>query len=98
MWEIFPNEGFFDRLVGRTFPEDSEKCTMEKIKCEYCGSERCAKILYGRIKETEQLRDDLAAGKVVLGGCMVDDWMPEWRCLNCGEQWRTITRKNSGIQ
>lgn len=65
---------------------------MEKVKCDFCGSEHCAKILYGRIHETEQLRKDLATGKVVLGGCMVYDGMPEWRCLTCGKEWRPITK------
>ena len=71
---------------------------MENNKCVFCGSERCAEILYGRIGETEQLREDLATGKVVLGGCMVYDGMPCWRCLDCGKEWGPITRKRQACK
>jgi len=61
---------------------------MERPKCKFCGSERCAEILYGRVAETKQLREDLESGKVVLGGCLVHGDMPRWRCLDCGKEWR----------
>ncbi len=60
---------------------------MEYPKCRFCGSERCAEILYGRVAETERLREDLEAGRVVLGGCLVFAGMPRWRCLECGKEW-----------
>jgi nucleoside triphosphatase len=58
------------------------------LACPSCGSTRCAEILYGRVSETEKLRDQICAGKVVLGGCLESDGMPEWRCLECGREWR----------
>ncbi|MCB8925359.1 MAG: hypothetical protein H6652_06985 [Ardenticatenaceae bacterium] len=58
----------------------------EILKCT-CGSERCARILYGRIAHTAQLQKDLASGKVVLGGCIIFAGMPDWRCLDCGREW-----------
>jgi hypothetical protein len=60
---------------------------MEHPKCKSCGSERCAEILYGRRAETKQLREDLKAGKVVLGGCFIVPGIPCWRCLDCGAEW-----------
>jgi hypothetical protein len=61
---------------------------MKDFKCGFCGSKRCAEILYGRVAMTEQLQEDLASGKVVLGGCLVYEDMPRWRCLDCGREWR----------
>lgn len=60
----------------------------ESLACVYCGSHRHAEILYGRVPHTESLRADLAAGKVVLGGCIVSSAMPTRRCLDCGKEWR----------
>lgn len=68
---------------------------MERPKCSSCESERCAEILYGRRAETEQLRQDLESGKVVLGGCLVFEGMPRWRCLECGKEWGEV-RLRSG--
>jgi len=56
--------------------------------CVYCGSPRSAEILYGRIAQAEELRADLDAGKVVLGGCIVSEDMPTHRCLDCGKEWK----------
>lgn len=67
---------------------------MENNACSFCGSKRCAKILYGRIAETKQLRENLEAGKVVLGGCLVYDGMHQWRCLDCGKEWSTSLDNN----
>ena len=60
---------------------------MKTFTCINCKSTRCAEILYGRIPETEQLRADLKSGKVVLGGCIVSQKMPNRRCLDCGRKW-----------
>ena len=61
------------------------------IRCSECGSEQCAEILYGRVAETEQLREALRSGRVVLGGCLVHEGMPRWRCLDCGTEWAEET-------
>lgn len=62
---------------------------MNKIHtCIFCGSHRCAEILYGRIPGTRCLQADLAAGKVVLGGCIVPLDRPTHRCLDCNKEWR----------
>ena len=61
---------------------------MKRPKCKFCGSERCAEMLYGRVAETKQLREDIKSGKVVLGGCLVHGDMPRWRCLDCGKESR----------
>lgn len=71
---------------------------MERIRCEFCGSERCARILYGRVAENKQLREDLEVGKVVLGGCLVYGEMPQWRCLDCGAEWGRSREAHEGAR
>jgi len=30
---------------------------------------------------------DAERGKIALGGCMVSENGPEWRCKSCGHEW-----------
>ena len=52
------------------------------IKCPHCGKKAVAPILYG-YPDFTSIEDDLAAGKIVLGGCCVSDHDPEWQCTSC---------------
>ena len=52
--------------------------------CPGCGSSRIARIQYGEPKPSAQLDADIEAGRVVLGGCCIDDHSPRFRCLDCG--------------
>lgn len=51
--------------------------------CPACGSPRVASVLYGLIAFDERLQADLAAGRVVLGGCCLTRYDPVWRCVDC---------------
>ncbi len=56
-------------------------------KCPNCNFSPIGNILYGYPNlENENLKEDIACGKIVLGGC--DAPMigadPTWRCSNCG--------------
>lgn len=51
--------------------------------CPVCQSKRIAKILWGFPDFSEQLKDDLDAGKIALGGCCISDDDPVWRCADC---------------
>jgi hypothetical protein len=42
-----------------------------------------ATILFGLPDFSKRLKADLAAGRIVLGGCCVTDDDPTWRCLDC---------------
>lgn len=53
-------------------------------KCPVCGSNRLAKILYGRPFFTPKLQDALDSGKIILGGCCVSGDDPKWQCADCG--------------
>ena len=61
---------------------------IEHPRCPSCGSDSSAKILYGRVRITKQVREDLEAGHVVLGGCVVPKDTPQWHCLGCGKEWQ----------
>lgn len=56
------------------------------IICPKCGRKPVARILYGMPEFSEQLNADMAAGKIVLGGCVVTDDDPDWQCTQCGQQ------------
>ncbi len=52
-------------------------------RCPRCGAERIARIQYGMPIMNEQLEADLAAGRVVLGGCCEEIDAPAWCCTSC---------------
>ena len=56
------------------------------MKCNKCGSEHVARILYGFPKFGTQLESDIAEKKIVLGGCVVSENDPKWHCFSCGEK------------
>ena len=60
-----------------------------RLRCPQCGSFRIAAILYGYFKIDEQLKKQLAAGKVMLGGCTICGDDPEHHCNACRFEWRT---------
>lgn len=52
-------------------------------KCPACGSKRIARILYGLPAFSEQLKQDMEAGKIKLGGCCIREDNPDWQCADC---------------
>jgi len=52
-------------------------------ECPRCGSDRIARVLYGLPDFSEELKRDLDAGRVVLGGCCVTGRDPAWQCAKC---------------
>lgn len=56
---------------------------MSKVKCAKCGNKNIAEYLRGMPAFTEQLEEDLEAGYVVLGGCMITKSDPKYHCNNC---------------
>ena len=59
-------------------------------ECPSCRSTRVARIQYGLPHFTRELEEELASGKVVLGGCVVFGDDPSWQCLACGHRWREL--------
>jgi ribosomal protein S27AE len=52
--------------------------------CPACGANAVARIQRGYPAFTQGLAEDLEAGKVVLGGCVMTDDDPRWQCTKCG--------------
>ncbi len=52
-------------------------------KCPVCGSKKIAKILYGYTIFSEKLDKEIKEGKIVLGGCIISDDDPTWKCIAC---------------
>ena len=55
--------------------------------CPDCGSTRQARIVYGMVEFTDEVREQLENGSLFLGGCCVTGRDPEWRCLDCWCKW-----------
>jgi DNA-directed RNA polymerase subunit RPC12/RpoP len=54
--------------------------------CPYCNSKDVVKIVYGYPSGDMIMQE--AAGKVKLGGCLIDiEYSPEYHCNNCENQW-----------
>jgi DNA-directed RNA polymerase subunit RPC12/RpoP len=51
--------------------------------CPACGSQRIAKIKYGKLKETPELHEMERTGQVIRGGCCITFDNPRFRCLDC---------------
>ena len=51
--------------------------------CPVCGSGKVAPILYGLPNFTDELNRALDEGRVALGGCVITDDDPAWKCLSC---------------
>lgn len=52
-------------------------------KCPKCGAKTIASILYGLPDYSEELKADIDAGKIVLGGCCITYDDPKWQCTTC---------------
>ncbi len=74
-------------------------------KCTKCGSKNSIRIIYGL--PGYELFKEADAGKVKLGGCIMDGGTPEYYCKDCGNEWnkeqvidssyRKIRRINASI-
>ena len=52
-------------------------------KCPRCNSLKIAKILWGMPNMDEELRHALNTGEIILGGCCISEYNPEWQCVDC---------------
>lgn len=51
--------------------------------CPRCGFAPVANILYGYPVFTDELKQEIATGNIVLGGCLVPRDAPRWKCSQC---------------
>ena len=57
-------------------------------KCPSCGSRSVGRITYGMPAMNRELDNDLASGRLVLGGCVVSGDEPDCHCNECSHEWR----------
>ena len=57
-------------------------CIRKPQICPICGEKRIVPILYG--EPMEYLMKEEEDGKVILGGCCITEFDPQWGCVNCG--------------
>ena len=62
-------------------------CDFESITCPKCGTYNAAKIQYGLLIWSNELKEKLSSGEVTLGGCIVDKEYPIYECNECHERW-----------
>lgn len=53
------------------------------LECPVCNSKRIADIQYGEPCSDKELSEQEMKGKVIIGGCCINDDSPSWRCYNC---------------
>jgi len=58
---------------------------MKRHICPECNKETVVDIIYGY--PSDELLEEARQNKVVLGGCVVEESNPEFRCLNCNKEW-----------
>ena len=63
---------------------NNEKYCVIDGKCSHCGSSHLSRYLYGLIVMDKELKEKESKGEIVLGGCVVGDDSPQFRCMNCG--------------
>jgi hypothetical protein len=61
---------------------------MREIKCPACGAKSAVKIVYGL--PTYDAFLDEQAGKIKLGGCVIDRDSPKYFCKKCKHEWGRI--------
>ncbi|MEZ6072258.1 MAG: hypothetical protein R3C10_18865 [Pirellulales bacterium] len=59
-------------------------------RCPECGATAIAEIMYGLPDFNDDLNRQLDEGRVVLGGCVVSDDAPKWRCNECRLEFGTL--------
>lgn len=56
--------------------------------CPWCGSRSVARIAYGYPTDLGSMQDDLAQGRVALGGCVIRGDDARLACTACGHRFR----------
>jgi hypothetical protein len=67
-------------------------------ECPACRSRRIARIICGLVPVTEELRQDLRDGHVILAGSLIRDNAPTWHCNGCGLDGGRIDLPEWGIK
>ena len=87
--------------AGRTTWRSRFLADLDAQRCPTCGSADVAGLMYGLPEYTDELRAELDAGRVFLGGCTMFDDNPVWVCRVCAQSWGRLfpeaTDAESGV-
>ena len=53
--------------------------------CPGCNSQRVVPIVFGY--PTPDAMEAVEEGKIMLGGCIVEEGNPNWHCKDCDHEW-----------
>ena len=70
-------------LSGKEGKEERVRVSSKPKSCPACGSKRIAAYLYGMPVFSEELKNNLDKGKIILGGCCISEDDPAFKCLEC---------------
>ena len=64
-------------------PASQTKEEVDPVNCPICGGKETAPILYGLPLFDEELKRKLRDHRIVLGGCLVSPFDPQYHCFSC---------------
>jgi hypothetical protein len=60
--------------------------------CPKCASKEVAPIMYGYPADMDAAMKAVDAGEVSLGGCVIEEDAPAWRCRSCHNGWGRLSQ------
>ena len=60
------------------------------MNCPKCKSKNVCKIIYGYVNLDEQIQLEIDRKKIELGGCIIGENSPEFRCNDCQSEWGVV--------
>ena len=65
--------------------------------CPVCNAPSVARILYGQLVMSDELKKELAEGKSVDHGCLLSGDDPSWICTACGQPIHRAKQPRRGL-
>jgi transposase-like protein len=63
------------------------QCIGDRMYCPQCKSDNFCKIIYGYVDINDEIQNKINQKKIVLGGYIVTDCDPKWKCSDCDFKW-----------
>jgi hypothetical protein len=79
------DDGYEDTVANAERRSQEAKC------CPSCSSKDVAEILYGMPCMSKGMERVYSSNQIKLGGCCVEDGIPEWHCNRCEHEWGKAT-------
>lgn len=91
---IWPtNHPLEDAMTAVAKASASQKPRRPRVrKCPQCGSTETTEIMYGYPSNMDAALKAAREGLISLGGCVIEEDSPRWRCRECGHGWGRLPR------